>query len=141
MRRLVQLFTSAEFLRFVLAGGTAAAANIGSRLVFSQFLPFSEAVALACVVGVATAYLLMRRFVFAPSGRQRRDEITRFVIVNLVAAVQVWVVSIALAERVLPAWGWRWQAETLAHVVGVASTVVTSYLLHKLFTFRRRLSG
>ena len=107
-----------ELLRFVLSGGTAAVVNILSRVLFSMVMPYSAAIFLAYAVGMVTAYLLMRRYVFAASGRRRHDEALRFVVVNLVAAVQVWAVSLGLSDWLLPAIGWRWQIETVAHAGG-----------------------
>jgi len=52
------------------------------------------------------------------------------------AFAQVWVVSVGLARVIFPAIGFSWRAETVAHVVGVLSPVVTSYVLHKRFSFR-----
>ncbi len=130
-----------ELLRFVLSGGAAAAANVLSRILFSQVMPYSPAIILAYGVGMLTAYLLMRRFVFAASGRRTGDEAWRFILVNALSAAQVWAVSMLLARWLLPALGWSWQAETLAHMAGVGSTVLTSYVLHKSFTFRRRQDG
>jgi putative flippase GtrA len=127
-----------ELVRFVLSGGAAAAANVVSRILFSQVMPYSPAIILAYGVGMLTAYLLMRRFVFSASGRRTRDEAWRFALVNAVAAAQVWAVSLLLARWLLPALGWSWQAETLAHMAGVGSTVLTSYAMHKAFTFRRK---
>ncbi|WP_431302485.1 GtrA family protein [Sediminicoccus sp. BL-A-41-H5] len=127
-----------ELLRFVLSGGAAAAANVLARILFSQVMPYSPAIILAYGVGMLTAYLLMRRFVFERSGRGTREEAGRFILVNAVAAAQVWAVSILLARWLLPALGWSWQAETLAHMAGVGSTVLTSYAMHKAFTFRRK---
>ena len=127
-----------ELVRFVLSGGAAAAANVVSRILFSQVMPYSPAIILSYGVGMLTAYLLMRRFVFSASGRRTRDEAWRFALVNAVAAAQVWAVSLLLARWLLPALGWSWQAETLAHMAGVGSTVLTSYAMHKAFTFRRK---
>lgn len=126
-----------ELLRFVLSGGIAAAANVLSRIGFSLVLPYSAAILLAYGVGMLTAYLLMRSFVFAASGRRKRDEASRFVVVNLVAAAQVWAVSMLLSRWLLPAVGWSWQVETVAHGIGVGSTVLTSYAMHRGFTFGR----
>jgi putative flippase GtrA len=130
-----------ELVRFVLSGGAAAAANVVSRILFSQVMPYSPAIILAYGVGMLTAYLLMSRFVFSASGRRTRDEACRFALVNAVAAAQVWAVSIALDRWGLPAIGWQWQTPTAAHAIGVGSTVVTSYLMHRLFTFRPAARG
>lgn len=126
-----------EFLRFLLAGGVAALANMASRLLFSIVMPFEAAVALAYLVGMGTAFLLMRSFVFGASERGPGAELGRFALVNLVAFCTVWVVSVSLARIVFPAIGFTWHAETIAHVVGVLSPVVVSFWGHKAFTFRR----
>jgi putative flippase GtrA len=127
---------NAEFFRFVLAGGTAAAVNIVARLLLSAVVRFDVAVALAYLVGMATAFILNRQFVFDRSDRGVHSEMMRFVLVNLAALVQVWIVSVGLAEWLFPKVGLTWHAELIAHVIGVLSPVAASYLGHKHFTFR-----
>ena len=61
---------------------------------------------------------------------------TRFVLINLLALVQVWLISVGLANWIFPMVGLVWQAELIAHIVGVLSPVVTSYFGHRYFTFR-----
>ena len=126
-----------EFARFVVVGGFSALVNLVARVLLSRVLPYEAAVAAAYLVGMTTAFLLARRFVFARSGRDARAEYLRFGLVNLVALAQVWLVSMAMLHFVLPALGWTWQAELVAHAVGVVSPVVTSYFGHRLYTFRR----
>jgi putative flippase GtrA len=63
------------------------------------------------------------------------SEYTRFALVNLAAVAQVWIVSVGLARLAFPAIGFTWHAETVAHVIGVAIPVFTSYLGHKHFSF------
>ena len=125
-----------EFFRFLLAGGMAAAANIVSRLLLSMVVRFDVAVAAAYLVGMATAFILNRHFVFDRSDRHVHSEMMRFVLVNLAALVQVWIVSVGLAEWLFPKVGMTWHAELIAHVIGVLSPVAASYLGHKHFTFR-----
>jgi putative flippase GtrA len=127
---------NAEFFRFLLAGGIAAAANIVARLLLSMVVRFDVAVAVAYLVGMATAFILNRQFVFERSDRQVHSEMMRFVLVNLAALVQVWIVSVGLAEWLFPRIGLTWHAELIAHVIGVLSPVAASYLGHKYFTFR-----
>jgi len=119
--RLAALLSS-PFLRFLLSGGIAAAINIG-------------AVVVAYLIGMTAAYVLMLLFVFPASGKSRAHEYLRFGLVNLVALVQVWLVSVGLARWAFPALGFAWHPDTVAHVVGVLSPVVTSYAGHKFFTF------
>jgi len=125
-----------EFFRFLLAGGIAAVANIMSRLLLSMVVRFDVAVAAAYLVGMATAFILNRQFVFDRSDRRVHSEMMRFVLVNVAALVQVWIVSVGLAEWLFPRVGLTWRAELIAHVIGVLSPVAASYLGHKHFTFR-----
>ena len=124
-----------EFVRFLVAGGTAAVVNIGSRWLMSGFLRFDISVIVAYFIGMTTAYLLNRKFVFQKSGRRVDNEATRFAIVNLVALAQVWLVSIALAEWIFPRIGFTWHSELVAHTIAVGSPILTSYYAHKYFTF------
>ena len=125
-----------EFMRFLLAGGVAAAANIGSRIVFSRFMELEAAVVLAYLVGMAVAFVLMRSQVFPPSEAPMRRQAAIFVAVNLAAVLQTLVVTLVLARWALPALGVRRFVEEIAHVAGVCVPVVTSYFGHKHFSFR-----
>lgn len=125
-----------QFWAFVLVGGLAAAVNWFSRITLSgQGISFEVAVVVAYFFGMATAYLLSRMFVFEKTGSSLAAEITRFALVNLVALVVVFVVSVTLERWALPAVGWTWRTAEVAHGIGVLSPVVTSYLGHKYFTF------
>ena len=75
--------------RFVLVGGVAAAVNILSRAVISQFVSFEYAVALAYPIGLTFAFVLSRRFVFELSRRSIWAQYARFVIVNIFALIQI----------------------------------------------------
>jgi 4-hydroxybenzoate polyprenyltransferase/putative flippase GtrA len=124
-----------RLVRFVLVGGFAAAVNWLSRFAFSQFLTLSLAVIAAFIVGMTTAFVLARWFVFDRSGRNLRDEYLRFALVNLVALLQVWIITLGLAKYLFPALGWHWHVEGVAHAIGILSPVLTSYFGHHYFTF------
>ena len=124
-----------QFIAFVVAGGIAAAVNIGSRIVFSLVMRYEIAILVAYLCGMTVAYLLNKTFVFAASGRGIASEYVRFTLVNLLAVAQVWIVSVGLARLIFPAVGFAWHGETVAHVIGVLVPVVTSYLGHKHFSF------
>jgi len=129
-------FASAKFVRFLVAGGIAALANIGSRIGFSAFLPYVPSIVLAYLVGMLTAYVLNRIAVFGRGDRAIHEEFGWFAAVNVLAVAQTLVISVALAWYLLPWLGVRAHAETIAHVVGVVVPVFTSYLGHKYWTFR-----
>lgn len=127
-----------EFGRFLVTGGVAAGANVISRWLFNFIMPFEAAVVVAYLVGMTTAYVLAKLFVFEASGRRAHDEFVRFAIVNAVALVQVWLVSVGLARYLFPAVGFTWYADDIAHMIGVVIPAVTSYLGHRHFSFAAR---
>ena len=135
MRAVIAAMLSPRFLRFALSGGVAAAANILSRIALSEVMGYSAAIVIAYLIGMTVAFLLMKFLVFERSGRHPGGEYFRFGLVNLVALAQVWCVSMVLARYVLPTVLPSLPPETPAHVIGVLSPIVTSYFLHKHFTF------
>lgn len=127
-----------RYLRFLLAGGTSALLNSATCWLLDLVVSFELAVALAYLVGMASAYTLMRLFVFEGRGAPVQGQSARFVLVNILSFLQVWTLSVLLARAVFPAAGFTWQADTVAHVLALGSLAVTSYLAHRHFTFRRR---
>jgi putative flippase GtrA len=87
-------FLDRRFARFLLTGGIAAAVNVVSRYFLSMAMEYRWAVIAAYLCGMTTAWILSRLFVFEGSGRSRAEEYMRFGIVNVVAAAQVWAVSV-----------------------------------------------
>ena len=134
---MITQFKSRQFLLFLLAGGTAATVNFGSRILYSLWLSFSTAVILAYITGMITAFVLARLFVFKQSGHSMQRSAIYFVLVNLVAVLQTWAISMGLAYYGLPALGVTHWVTEIAHAVGVAIPVFTSYLGHKHWSFRQ----
>jgi putative flippase GtrA len=127
---------SPRFLKFLIAGGVAAAINFGSRMIFSLWLPFSTAIVLAYIAGMITAFVLTKTFVFTESVQSTSKSAGFFVLVNLVAVLQTWAVSVALAYYVLPWIGVTWHTREIAHFFGVVVPVFTSYVGHKRWSFQ-----
>lgn len=125
-----------SFGLFVIAGGIAAAANYGSRFAFSVWFSYPVAIVLAYLVGMLVAFVLMRQYVFDAAGKDLGPQIVKFVLVNALAVLQTLLVSLLLARWALPALGMLQHAEAIAHAVGVAVPIATSYILHKRATFR-----
>lgn len=133
---MIQQFLSRQFVAFLITGGTAAAVNFGSRIVYDQWLSFSWAVVLAYLTGMVTAFVLARLFVFRDSQQAVHRSAGFFVLVNLVAVVQTWLISMGLAYYLLPALGVTAYVAEIAHAVGVIVPVFTSYLGHKRWSFQ-----
>ena len=126
----------AQVVRYLLAGGVAALANYGSRFVLNVWMPFEPAVVLAYLVGMGTGFVLMRRFAFGSGTQRVGTQALWYAAVNLFAIAQTVAVSSVLLRVVLPALGVHEHAEALAHAVGVATPLVSSYFGHKRLTFR-----
>ncbi|MCR6686503.1 GtrA family protein [Pseudoxanthomonas sp.] len=127
-----------QLVKFILAGGTAAAANFGARILLSLWLPYEAAIVVAYLIGMLTAFVLNRAFVFTRVENTLRSQVSWFIAINLAAVLQTLLISLLLARVLFPALGMEFHPETLAHAVGVAVPVITSYLGHRRFTFRSR---
>lgn len=143
MNRIVTSSPSAAMLawlptpvRFVLAGGVAAAVNFLSRILLGMFMPYALSIVLAFFLGMTAAFLLNRRFVFQSSTNGLRQQVAWFVTVNLMALLQTLAVSLLLADFALPYLGMTRYAETVAHAIGIVVPIFASYLGHKRLTFR-----
>ncbi|MGD9545899.1 MAG: GtrA family protein [Amphiplicatus sp.] len=130
-----------QFAAFVIAGGIAAAVNWLSRIGLSALMSLELAVIVAYLIGMTTAYGLTRLFVFESSGRHMREEYVRFALVNVVALAQVFAVTIGLSRFVFPSIGFDWRPHEVAHAIGVASPILTSYVGHRHFTFAKKGHG
>ncbi len=127
---------SPQFIRFLFAGGIAAAANYGSRFVFGHWLSYGVSIVLAYLVGMTVAFVLMRQHVFTTAKGPVMPQIAKFALVNVLAVLQTLLISLLLARWVLPALGVTLHAEAIAHLVGVLVPVVTSYFGHRMLTFK-----
>jgi putative flippase GtrA len=136
MEAEVRLSTARQLTRFVLAGGVAAAANYGSRFIFSTWFSYPVAIVLAYVIGMVTAFVLMRQHVFDARDKPMGRQVFLFTIVNVLAVLQTLIVSLLLARWILPGMGVATHVEAIAHLVGVIFPIGTSYLGHRYATFR-----
>ncbi len=126
---------SRKFPRFLLAGGIAALANMGSRYLLGFVMAYVPSILVAYLIGMLTAFLLNRRFVFRGAGNALHQQVFWFVAINIAALAQTLLVSVALSDWILPWIGWSRQPETVAHVIGVIVPVFTSYIGHKRWSF------
>ena len=129
---------SRQFTTFLVTGAIAAVVNMVSRVGFSQLLRFELAVLLAYGVGMLTAYVLARKFVFLQSRTSVRRSFAAFALVNLFAVLQTWLVSVGLRNWLLPLLGIVVLRDLIAHGIGVAVPVLSSYFGHKHISFRQR---
>lgn len=127
-----------RIILFLAAGGLAAVANFCSRIILGEVMPYVPSIIIAYCIGMVTAFLLNRAFVFMEASNPVSQQISWFVLVNLSAVLQTVVISLLFARFLFPRMGMEFYPETIAHGIGVIVPVFTSYLGHKHLTFRGR---
>jgi putative flippase GtrA len=132
----MRVFLSRQFMLFLITGGIAAVVNFLSRIVYSLWVDYSTSILIAYLTGMVTAFALARLFVFKETRNGIGHSALFFSLVNVVAVAQTWVISMALAMYVLPALDIHYRVPEIAHAVGVAFPVFTSYIGHKYWSFR-----
>lgn len=133
---MIRQFKSKQFVAFLITGGVAAGVNFSSRILYSNWVDFSIAIVLAYITGMVTAFVLAKAFVFKDSKKALHHSVAYFILVNLVAVAQTWIISMGLYYYLLPMLGIVSFSQDIAHAVGVVVPVFTSYLGHKNFSFK-----
>jgi len=123
-----------QFLLFIISGGIAAFINILSRAILSIFFEFQISIIYAYCVGMIVAYILSRKFVFMSNHSVSKSFIA-FTLINLIAIVQTYFISVWFKEIVLPFFGVKFFIELISHSIGVAFPVFTSFIGHKYISF------
>ena len=124
-------------MRYLVVGGSATAVNYISRFGWSLILPFSLAVPAAYLTGMIFSFPLYRHFVFPQSHRSVHQQVSGFVVVNILGITQVWLVSLALSQHVLPLLGGgTFSSQAIGHGIAVTVPIFSSYVGHKHLSFR-----
>lgn len=126
-----------QFIRFVLAGGTAALANFLSRIMLSFYLDYVPSIVFAYLIGMTTAYLICRAWVFEASSNTAIQQIGYFTLVNVFAVLQTVVISLIFANYIFSSIDDLQLRETMGHFIGICVPVFTSFLGHKYMTFKQ----
>lgn len=133
---MIRSFLSKEFLGFLITGGIAATVNFVSRIYFNQFYSFSASVVFAYLLGMLTAFILARVFVFNKSSQPIGRSVVIFSLVNVLALTQTWFISMGLNYYVLPSLGVERFVPEISSAIGIIFPVFTSYLGHKYWSFK-----
>jgi putative flippase GtrA len=133
---VIQSFLSKEFLGFLITGGIAATVNFLSRIYFNQFYSFSASVVFAYLLGMLTAFILARVFIFKKSSQSIGRSVVIFSLVNVLALTQTWLISMGLNYYALPSLGVERFVPEISSAIGIIFPVFTSYLGHKYWSFK-----
>jgi putative flippase GtrA len=131
---MLKHFFTRQFLKFLFVGATAALANWVSRIIFSFWMSFSLAISAAYLVGMTSAFLLNKKFVFPNSSRPIQKQIRDFTLTNLVAFPLVWLMSIQI-RNFLQGVGMVAYSEELAHMLALSIPTIVSFLIYKFLAF------
>ncbi|MDR2352054.1 MAG: GtrA family protein [Deltaproteobacteria bacterium] len=130
------------FIKFVFFGCPAFVVNILSRWILFHFIPYVLSIIIAYLLGFIVAFISFKYFVFkqSNSGRTLR-EIALFLFVNVISLTQTVIISSALAYYFFPFINFTFYPYDISHFLGICSTVITSYFLHKNLTFKNTITS
>ena len=127
-----------RFAVFLICGGISALCNVTSRIFFSKFISFGQAVIAAYFIGMLTAFILFKLIVFNAQRSYRTvTEAYRFVLVNCWGMIQVYILSSLLKIVFTNLGADVFWSENISHLLAVGSLAITSFLLHSYFTFKK----
>ena len=109
------------------AGGFAALVNFVSRIIFNFWFSFEVSVVLAYLIGMITAYILTKIFVFKAKSVGLVSSSIKFTIVNILAVLQTYFISVYLYYWLNNNINFDYNKE-IAHFVGIA-------FLNRFFSF------
>ena len=133
---LLAEFLSKRYVMFLVSGCTASALNIVLRLGLGEYMAYVPSIALAYVFSTLLAYLLNRYLVFKSHNSRFHVEAGQFYIVNVIGLTQTVVLSSLLTLLLAGPLEIKLEvAQTLAHIAALSTLAVTSYLLHRYWTF------
>ena len=130
------IFRDKQFQGFLLVGAAAALLNFLSRLVLSIWINFSTAIIISYILGMITAFYLNRKFVFKSTILDIRKSFSFFLLINILAIIQIWMVSMLLAYFIFPYLKIHNHIYEISHFFGIIVPIFTSYIGHKRFSFQ-----
>lgn len=134
LSNLLRDFFSRRYLLFLVSGGSSALLGVSLRLLFAQFMGYTASVIASYFFSTLAAYALNKRLVFR--GQARGTELGRFFVVNVIGLLQTALLSNVFFKVI------HWAtalsvpvAETLGHATALSTLAVTSFIIHKYWTF------
>ena len=125
-----------QFILFIITGGTSAIINILSRIILSNFFRFEIAILISYGIGMITAFLLAKRYVFLNSNKSIKKTFPAFALVNLISVLQTFFVSIFIKNCLIVFFDNLSFIELISHTCGLGILVFTSFYGHKYITFK-----
>jgi putative flippase GtrA len=137
VKYLLDQFISAQFLRFLIAGGIAAAVNFSVGYSLSGLLPFHGDIVAGHLSGMIVAFILFGRDVFEQTQGDQFRKVVLFTAVNGIALAQTYLVYYVLVHYFFIYIESIPHTDLIARAVAIITPIFTSFLGHKYFTFRQ----
>lgn len=122
-----------QFILFTISGSIAAIIALVFRFFLGSYLSFYYAVPIAQVISMVFGYICFKHIVFKKYNNNI-SEILKFLAVNGFGFLQVTLLSFVLFELINNYLSDE-LSEFMAHFLALSSLILTSYFLHKKFTF------
>lgn len=129
-------FFTAQFVKFILAGGFAALVNFSVGISLEGMLPYHGDIVVGHLSGMVVAFFLFESQVFGRSIESRSIEVSTFIVVNIASIVQTWFVYVGLHGYVFPSMDMNFYPQIQARVIAIVIPVFTSFIAHKYLTFK-----
>jgi putative flippase GtrA len=131
-----------EFARFVVTGVAAACANLAAVWLARFYASFEISLLAGIVTGLVVSFTLSKWFAFRSHSWQRTGgEASRFLVVYALSSATYWAVAMIVGHFVLAPILSTTAAEMAGILAGAAMMTLTSYLGHRLFTYRTYQNG
>lgn len=125
-----------QFIKFMVSGSISTLVNILSRFSLGFFISYPSSIVVSYIIGMATSYLIFKLWVFKTQRNNILRQLSCFLLINFIGLGQTLLISIILVNYVFFSIQPVLIKETLAHIIGLAIPIATSYIGHKHVTFK-----
>lgn len=122
----INFLINKEFLFFNTVAVVALLVNIIFRIILDVIFEYILSIVFAQIIAMIVFYLLLKYFVFK---KKKKSNPLNFTFINVISLVQVTVVSYIFVNYITV------NMFTTSHLLGIGSTSITSFILHKKFSF------
>ena len=124
-----------QIIKFLFFGLLAALVNFFARWVFNFYFPFQISIIFGHMTGMIIAFITFKNLVFQSQSYWKK-EINKFIFVNSVSFLHIFIFSNLLYYFFIMSFD-QVTSENYSHGIAVASSAITSFILHKFFTFKK----
>jgi putative flippase GtrA len=119
-------------------GGLSVLITLMNRWILYHFLPYYLSIIIAYISGMIVAFILFKIFVFkSKASGKTSKEIFYFILVNLIAVIQTLFFSLFFANFLFPKINFTYYPYDIAHFIGTCVPIISSFILHQRFTFKK----